>query len=236
MERRMAKFRNSGDFASAEKHFLRAIEIDQSLARAHHWYSVILWDTGKFDDALREIKIAAEFEPHSAVIQLSVGELYMIAQRYDEADFYFDKTIEIDRGFAGAYHLKSILQQFRGEYDAALETYRKARIYRGNDEKEPLWLLMQASVHAAKGRRREALAILNRFLPGGEFSKESAFVATDIALVYNLLGDARNTFAWLEKVKIHNAGQARLISTDPRFANLRDDPRFARLVEKWRGR
>jgi serine/threonine protein kinase/tetratricopeptide (TPR) repeat protein len=232
----MAKFRNSGDFASAEKHFLRAIELDQSLARAHHWYSVILWDTGKFDDALREIKIAAELEPGSAVIQLSVGELYVIAKRYDRADFYFDKTIEIDRGFVAAYHWKSILQQFRGEYEAALETYRKARIYKGNDEKEPLWLLMQASVHAAKGRRGEALAILKRFLPGGECSKESAFLAADIALVYNLLGDDENTFAWLEKVKIHNAGNAKLISTDLRFANLHHDPRFARLVEKWQSR
>jgi serine/threonine protein kinase/Tfp pilus assembly protein PilF len=230
----MAKFRSVNDFATAEKHFLRAIEINPSLARAHHWYSVILCDVGKFDEALREIKIAAELEPRSAVIQLSVGELYIIAKRYDEADFYFDKTIEIDKGFQGAYHLKSILQQFRGEYDAALETYRKARIYKGNDEKEPLWLLMQAHAHAANGRRDKASAIVKRFLEGGEYSKESSFVAMEIALVYNLLGDSENALAWLKRVKINTSTDAELAIIDPRFANLHKDSRFAGLVQKWR--
>jgi serine/threonine protein kinase/tetratricopeptide (TPR) repeat protein len=230
----MAKFRSIHDFAAAEKHFLRAIEINPSLARAHHWYSVILSDVGKFDDALREIKIAAELEPRSAVIQLSVGELYMVAQRYQEADLYFDKTIEINKEFAGAYHLKSILQQYRGEYDAALDTYRKARIYKGNDEKEPLWQLMQAQLHAASGHRTEALEILKRFSQGGEHCEASTFLAPEIALVYNLLGDAENALAWLKKVKINNLMYVELISTDPRFANLHGDSRFAPIVQQWR--
>ena len=230
----MAKFRNSRDFAAAEKHFLRAIELNPSLAPAHHWYSIVLLESGKFEDALREIKVAAELEPGSAVIQLTVGELCMLLKRYVEAEFYFDKAIANDAGFAAGYQWKSMVQQYRGEYDAALETYRKARIYRGGDGNEAGWLLMQAQAFAAQKQPDKALEILKNFSPGAKYSRAAKISTIEIALVYNLLGDSKNAFAWLEKCKIVSPADKEFLSNDPRFANLHNDTRFVRLTEKWR--
>ena len=230
----MAKFRNSGDFAAAEKDFLRAIELNPSLATAHHWYSIVLSEAGKFEEALREIKIAAELDPGSAVIQLTVGESCVLLKRYSEAEFYFDKALANDTSFAAGYHWKGMLQQFRGDYDAALETYRKARIFRGDDENEPGWLLVQAQAHAAGKQPDKAREILKRFLPGAKYSHAAPFLAVEIALVYNLLGDSKNAFAWLEKVQTANPAQTEMLLSDPRFANLHSDTRFVRLAGKLR--
>ncbi|MDQ3801622.1 MAG: protein kinase [Acidobacteriota bacterium] len=229
----MAKFINTKDFAAAEKHFLRAIEIDPSLASAHHWYSHVLLQVGKIDDAVREKEIAARLAPDSAVIQFSLGHLYMQTKRYDEAVFRFDKAIENNSSLIGPYYWKSYIQQIRGDYDAALDTYRRVRIYGGEDENDPSWLLMQAQAHAAKGRRDEALAVLNRCLKTDGYAKRSGELLHEVALVYNLLGDSEDAFAWLDKIEVKSAEQLKFHLDDSRFANLYDDARYTRLIEKW---
>ena len=229
----MAKFRNTRDFAAAEKHFLRAIELDPELASAHHWYSIVLAELGRTDEALREIELAARLDPNSAIIHQSLGQMQVQMKKYDEAVASFERAIQIDDGFVIGYVWKSLIQQFKGDYAGALETYRKGRIYSGKDENEPLWMLMQAQTHAAYGRRDEALAFLKRFTQSPIHRKHIPGFAHEIALVYNLLGDSEKTFAWLEKLEVKHRQDSNLISSDPRFANLHSDARFAALVKKW---
>ncbi|MDQ4120740.1 MAG: protein kinase [Acidobacteriota bacterium] len=228
----MTTYKNTGNFAAAEKHFLRAIEINPSLPRAHHWYSQILRATDRNEDALREIKIAAELDPKSAVIHFNVGAINLGLKRLPEAIAYFDKAIELDAGYVNSYLFKSIAQQMLGDYEAALETYRIGRIYSGKDENEPLWILMQAQAYAANNRRDDALALVNRLLQNPAHRKEILKLSFDVALVYTLLGDAENAFAWLEKIEAKEIKDPNLLKQDPRLANLHKDERFLRFLEK----
>lgn len=230
----MTTYKNTGNFAAAEKHFLRAIEINPSLSRAHHWYSQLLRASERNEEALREITIAAELEPRSAVIHYNVGIANLDLRRYPEAIANFDKAIELDGNYVKSYLTKAIAQQMLGDYNAALETYRIGRIYSGKDENEPFWILMQAQTHAANKRRDESLALLNRLLRNPAQREETANLPFDIALVYNLLGDADAACKWLEKIELKKVKTPEAIGKDPRFANLRGNPRFERLVEKWR--
>jgi eukaryotic-like serine/threonine-protein kinase len=230
----MATFRNTGNFAAAEKQFLRAIEINGSLSRARHWYSVILSETEQPEAALREIKIAAELEPHSAVIHFNVGVLSLQLKRYADAMAYFDKTIELDKGYVNVYLYKAIAQQMLGDYDGALETYRIGRIYSGKDENEPLWILMQAQTHAANVRPDESLKLLNRLLQNPARREETSKLPFDVALVYTLLGDVKNACASLEKIEVKKLKDPETINQDPRFANLHGNACLTQLVEKWK--
>jgi tetratricopeptide (TPR) repeat protein len=121
-----------------------------------------------------------------------------------------------------------------GDYNAALETYRIGRIYSGKDENEPLWILMQAQMHAANGRRDESMALLNRLLRNQARREEMSKLTFDIALVYNLLGDADAACQWLEKIELKKVKTPEVFGKDPRFANLRGNPRYERLIEKLR--
>jgi serine/threonine-protein kinase len=228
----MTTYKNTGNIAGAEKHFLRAIEINPSLSRAHHWYSQILRAGGRNEEGLREITIAAELEPRSAVIHYNVGVANLDLGRYSEAIAYFDKAIELDGNYVNSYLAKSIAQQMLGDYNAALETYRIGRIYSGKDENEPLWILMQAQAHAGNGRRNESLELLNRLLRNPAGRGEMGKLTFDIALVYNLLGDADAAFQWLEKIELKKVKTPETFGKDPRFANLRGNPRYERLIEK----
>lgn len=232
----MSRYRRNKDTAEAERNFRRAIELNPSLATAHHWYSLVLSESGRLDESLREMKTAAELDPRSVVIHFGVGTIYHKLKQYDDAIVYFDKAIEIDNGFVSAYTLKSLLQQFQGDYDGALETYRKARIFGGNNEREPLWMLMQAQVHAAKGRKTEAFEVLNRFYKTPEYRKIPTNFALDIALVHHLLGDDDQAFLYLEKLKLKDKKEVEFVTTDPRFAGLHNDPRFTELKERWQAK
>jgi len=225
----MAKYKNTNDFAASEKHFLRAIEINPRSATAHHWYSIILSSAGKKEDALREIETAAQIEPQSAIIAFALGLQYLEIERFDDAFSAFNKAIENNRAYIQAYLAKSLIQQYRGDYDGALETYRAARIYNGKDENEPVWLLMQAQTFASRGKTDEAKQTLTRYFQSSEYRKNPLEHSLDIALVYNLLNDEKNTLIWLKKNE--QTEQSQFVKQDRRFSNLRGNPNFSSIFE-----
>jgi serine/threonine protein kinase/Tfp pilus assembly protein PilF len=51
------------DPEGAEQEFKRAIELNPGYATAHHWYSILLGETGRFKEALEEGERALELEP-----------------------------------------------------------------------------------------------------------------------------------------------------------------------------
>ncbi|MEB0160970.1 tetratricopeptide repeat protein, partial [Pseudomonas sp. AH2 (2023)] len=55
-------------WADAEREFKRAIEIDPNYATAHHWYNLLLMETGRHHEGLAEIKLAQELDPVSLII------------------------------------------------------------------------------------------------------------------------------------------------------------------------
>jgi hypothetical protein len=79
------------------------------------------------------------------------------------------------------------------------------------------------------GRRDEAREVLKKLLK----LNEQRFVPPyHIALVYNALGEQEVMFKWLERSL--EAGDAKLtfLKVDPKWNNVRDDPRFRELLRR----
>ena len=49
------------DWAGAEREYRRAIELNPGLARAHHWYALLLIEMNRPNEAIAEIQRAAPF-------------------------------------------------------------------------------------------------------------------------------------------------------------------------------
>jgi TfoX/Sxy family transcriptional regulator of competence genes len=131
------------------------------------------------------------------------------------------------------YLLKSLVQQYQGDYDGALETYRKGRIFSGKAEHDPLWELMQAHAHAVKGERDAATAALERAFQTPEYRKKPTNFALDVAVAHNLLGDHQQALDWLGKINVKKRDETEFLIREPRLANLHSDARFAALTERW---
>ncbi len=65
-----------------------------------------------------------------------------------------------------------------------------------------------------------------------ELSKPIGAWKTDIAGLYARLGDRDKAFTWLEKAYEEEEEGLTLLKVEPRFDNLRDDPRFQDLLRR----
>jgi tetratricopeptide (TPR) repeat protein len=119
-------FRNS--YEAAEAAFKRALELNPNYVTAYHWYSYLLdGPLGRRDEALELIKKAAELDPRSPVILLSVGIGYAHVGRLDESLAWLHKAIEIDPEFAIGYQFIGFHYWLaKGQLDEAVRWFWKS--------------------------------------------------------------------------------------------------------------
>jgi tetratricopeptide (TPR) repeat protein len=63
------------DWAAAERSYLRAIQLDENYAVAHHWYAQLLSIVGRHDESQSQIEMARRCDPVSPTIAAFVSHL-----------------------------------------------------------------------------------------------------------------------------------------------------------------
>ena len=145
------------DWASAEREFRRAIELDPGLAIAHHWYAWHLALLGRHDEALAEMRKAQNLDPLSLIINADLAELLVITHSYDEAILQSRKTIELDPTFGFAHHQLGQAYLQKHMNDEAVAELEKAVQLSGHS---PTSMANLARAYAVSGRRTEAMKLL----------------------------------------------------------------------------
>lgn len=215
------------DFAGAEREFKKALELNPNYAVGHHWYAVHLSVVGRFPEALAEIKRAQELDPLSLSINVWVGWILLFNGQSDAALDQLLKTKEMDPNFLLTRHRLALLYAERKQYEEALsEANEMLQISNGR-----LGTLTLAYVYASAGKRKEALEQIDKLIAT---SKERFISPAAIGMVYAILGDKDNAFRWLERGDQERDLLALRIKNDPRFANLRGDPRLDDLIRRMR--
>jgi eukaryotic-like serine/threonine-protein kinase len=206
--------------------FERAIQLNPGDANSHHWYALALAAAGRNEEAISEMKLAQELDPRSLIINANLSWVLYLARKDDEAIVQAQKTIAMDPGFPVAHGYLGQAFLAKRENDKALQELRQALALSGNETSFKAEL---ANAYAVAGRKPEALAILRDLL---QMSSRQYVSPYSIALVYAGLGDQDEAFRWLDKAYQERSVRLTNIAVHPRFAGLRDDPRFAALVQR----
>jgi hypothetical protein len=90
-------------------------------------------------------------------------------------------------------------------------------------------LSVRGHVYAVTGKRSEARMVLDELK---QLSTQEYVPATSMALIYAGLGEKDQAFAWLDKGYEERAFQMQSIKLEPRWDNLRSDPRFQDLLRR----
>ncbi len=125
------------ELKAAEEDFLKAIELNPSYATAYHWYYLLLRNQGRFEDALAQIRVAAELDPMAPIIQLIVAQATLFMGRVEESLTLFRRNIERNPEFAGNYGGMYLLQTGLGHVGDAQRWVKEARKY--NPESPAYW-------------------------------------------------------------------------------------------------
>jgi tetratricopeptide (TPR) repeat protein len=215
------------DFAGAEEEFKRAIKINSNLSVVHQQYSVVLRHSGRFDEAIAELRIAQEIDPVSLGITTCIGTTYHFARQYERAIDEFKKIIELDMDSPVINFVLGLSYEQQGQYQQAQAEYRKSNVYFNDDNPEVLASL--GRVFALSGEVGKARALLKKMTSR---SWERYIAPYHIALLYVSLGEKDRAFEWLEKSYQERDCDLGLIKVDPRIDTLRDDQRFPSLLQR----
>lgn len=131
-------------------------------------------------------------------------------------------TIEREPHFWMAHYWLAQVLGVTGDFAAAITHAHRANELVGDNG--ALWLI--AWVHAVAGRRGDAQAQLDALL---DWSHDHYVPPYDIAQVYAGLGDAGQTFAWLERAWLERSRHLDTLGVNPIMDAFRAESRMADL-------
>ena len=208
---------------SAEREFKRAIDINPGYATAHHWYGWHLAELGRKDEAIAEMREAANLDPLSLIISADLADLLLVARLYEQSMQQSLSTLAMDPTFAVAhYQLGQAYVQNRMYSDAMVEFQKAIELSGANTT----FTANLAYVYALAGRRGEAVKILNE-----QKNRDNGYSnPAEIALIYVGLGKNDEAMTWLERAYEERFNPS--VLARPSFDPLRSDKRFHDLMHR----
>jgi len=214
------------DFAGAEREFQHAIALDSTYATAHQWYADYLGGRGRWEDCLREMRIAERLDPLSLQIGTEVSWPLYAMHRNDEAIAQLKKVLQLDPAFLGAHvNLGRVYLQQRRFADALTE-FEQTVTGRGRSSSD---LAELVSAYAAAGQLEKA----RRGLAELDARAARGYIPPSVmALAHASMRDDTATSRWLTRVTLErDPGITELILT-PMFDPVRSSPAYPLLLAK----
>lgn len=212
------------DWHSAERACAKAIEIDPNNSDFHGHFAMVLSNTGRHEEALAEAKLSRELNPLNLMQNALEGQFLLHAGRVDEALERLKKTSELEPNFWMPHYIAASAYIEKGMYAEALaESSREYELSGGNVVPFGVYAL------ARSGKRDEARAGLNKLLRSSPSKHVSAY---NVALVYNSLDETDSALEWLEQAYEQRDPKMTFLKVEPKWNNLRDQPRFVDLMRR----
>ena len=99
---------------------------------------------------------------------------------------------------------------------------------------QPGWRLVEIQVSAPDEDRAAKLAMLESAVASKDIQDNHVAFAFEVALAYNAIGQTDKALEWLEKSEAAHSHSFNYLEVDPRIQNLKEEPRFQKLVQKLR--
>ncbi len=214
------------DWLGAEREYRKAIELNPSLGKAHHWLALLLSLLGRHEEAIAEIKEAQRLDPLSLTTKVNGGLILRRAWRLDEAFTLCRNVLELEPDYAPAMGCLGGVYLRQRKYQEAIPLFEKA--WKLTPER-PAALTSLGTAYAVSGKRSEALRVLQELKV---MSKTKYIPPVEVAVIYATLGEKDRAIALLEKAYKERAPNITLIKNDPWLAPLHSDPRFQDLLRR----
>lgn len=214
-------------FADAERAFQKALALDPEYATAHQWYGILLMILGKKQEAVAELKRAAELDPLSLQIQNNYATFLGAIGDRDAQRKHYEKVVAQEPDSAWVRRNPWLLTNLAAAYT---DQRRFGRA---------LWAAQEA-VRILPGHPRAvgSLASVYRAM-GDSVRADSVYATVDTtnehypayrALWYLNAGNLDSAFVWFDRV--NEWAIPVMISLPGLRPEVRSDPRFQKLMKR----
>jgi TolB-like protein/Tfp pilus assembly protein PilF len=210
------------DWATEEREFKRALELNPNSAPVHWAYSGYLEQMGRLPEAISEMQVALQLDPISSRAFHNSAFVYYYARQYDQALLQMQRGSALQHEPGLLIFALAVIYVEKGKYEEAIQQFQKL----GD---QPHALGHMGNAYGRMGREPEALEMIS------ELQKQvqnTGIGRYEIALVYAGLGKKDEAFAWLEKSFDARDKGLTYLKIDPCLDPLRSDSRFHDLVRR----
>lgn len=111
-------------WARAKQEFERALRLDPSDATAHQWYAIYFWFTGDARTALKQLRIAHQFDPLSPIVNADLCRALLFAGDVDGAIRQGNAAVALWPRFELSHLFLASALQAKGRYADAIRQIR----------------------------------------------------------------------------------------------------------------
>ena len=209
---------------AAELLFRRAKVLSPSSVYTHMWYAMfLLTPLGRHEEAKAEMQRAQALDPVSLLVRFNVSYRYYFERRYSEAIAECRRALELDPDYSAMHAVLGFSYAALGEYQDAIREIRAAVA-----DTTVTGIAVLGYVYALAGRDAEARFILQKVK---EQAKHGYVLPLDFSLIYSALGERDEAFRWLRTAFEERSPLIIFINVAAWYDPVRDDPRFAVLVQ-----
>jgi DNA-binding winged helix-turn-helix (wHTH) protein/Flp pilus assembly protein TadD len=216
------------DFAAADEYFRKSITLDLSLAMVRRQRSFALLCVGRFVDAEREARAAAEIEPLSLSARGYLLQALLMARRYAPAVAEAKRALSLSPQSSEVWFAKGWAHHYLGEEREAVDALFEGLRNWNCDAATMARLRVDYDSDGFVGLCARTAEL---------FQSQHVLFAPrpmDVAILRAMASDADGAFAALDEALAKGDPYLLLLPHMPHIDRLRNDPRFVALMEKVR--
>jgi len=209
------------EWVRSERELRRGIELEPNSPLGHVWFACFLASQGRREEALEQARLAEVLDPLSLSIHLVVVRCLYWARRFDEAITHLLAVLEMDPRFALTYVWLGRTYLAMGR---PVDAVAQLELGAESSGRSPYLLGLLGRAYASLGQHPQALQVLDEIRAQGGNPYFSS-------MVLDGLGEIEAALDSLEEALKSHGGFAFDFGVDPIYDELRDHPRFQRLLD-----
>jgi serine/threonine-protein kinase len=210
------------NWAEAERHLRRAIELRPSYAHAHLVLAYTLLYRQRLDDARASVERARTLEPAWTSASTALGLVLYMRREYVAAKKHLGALVAAGRDAGAAKHYLARVLTMLGEGDAAVAVLADDAVPAPGGPSD------LGRAYAAAGRVADAEREIAKLEAMGA---RGYGVGYDLCLIEAALGRRERALAALERGVSDQSQMIGMIRAEPGLDALRSEPRFAAVVD-----
>jgi tetratricopeptide (TPR) repeat protein len=221
---------HEGDWQAGYRTLQTAIRLNRAATGAYQMLALYHVFTGNIPQAVKVMEEASEMDPLSPQVNHFLSEMYLFADRYDDAIRVADKLLEIDPQMRIAIETKGWCAGMKGDWQKAAEYF--AEVHRLTNH--PLKGLSPLGYAYAKlGQTDRAMETIAK-IEQRQGEEPNVEVGGDLLLVWWAIGNMDKVVHYFEKSIGKRISAINFFLNYPPVRGIADDPRIRKLMDKAR--